>query len=98
MQACMPSHASRGMCMPPTLRFLSLHVPAVPSWKLVFPDKLLQFRPLDGLRADLLTVAGARVPVLAPCLVGQQQHPGPIRACSCYSAGFRNAILSSGPG
>ena len=30
----------------------------VPSWKLVFPDKLLQFRPLDGLRADLLTVAG----------------------------------------
>lgn len=31
----------------------------LPSWKIVFPDKLLQFRPLDGLRADLLTVAGA---------------------------------------
>ena len=31
----------------------------VPSWKLVLPDKLLQFRPLDGLRADLVTVAGA---------------------------------------
>ena len=31
----------------------------LPSWKLVFPDKLLQFRPLDGLRADLFTVAGA---------------------------------------
>lgn len=30
----------------------------MPIWKLVFPDKLLQFRPLDGLRADLLTVAG----------------------------------------
>ena len=30
----------------------------VPSWKLVLPDKLLQFRPLDGLRADLVTVAG----------------------------------------
>ena len=31
----------------------------VPSWRIVFPEKLLQFRPLDGLRADLLTVAGA---------------------------------------
>ena len=30
----------------------------MPIWKLVFPNKLLQFRPLDGLRADLLTVAG----------------------------------------
>ena len=30
----------------------------VPSWKLILPDKLLQFRPLDGLRADLVTVAG----------------------------------------
>lgn len=42
---------------PVTLRVLR-DIP-VPSWKLVFPDKLLQFRPLDGLRADLLTVAGA---------------------------------------
>ncbi|BDA43110.1 hypothetical protein COCOBI_04-1210 [Coccomyxa sp. Obi] len=41
---------------PITLRMLR-DIP-VPSWKLVFPDKLLQFRPLDGLRADLLTVAG----------------------------------------
>ncbi|KAK9826814.1 hypothetical protein WJX81_003825 [Elliptochloris bilobata] len=30
----------------------------VPSWRIVFPEKLLQFRPLDGLRADLITVAG----------------------------------------
>ena len=37
----------------------------VPSWKLVLPDKLLQFRPLDGLRADLVTVAGER-PAVAP--------------------------------
>ena len=37
----------------------------VPSWKLVLPDKLLQFRPLDGLRADLVTVAGDR-PATAP--------------------------------
>lgn len=42
---------------PVTLRVLK-DIP-VPSWKVVFPDKLLQFRPLDGLRADLLTVAGA---------------------------------------
>ncbi|KAK9815609.1 hypothetical protein WJX72_006739 [[Myrmecia] bisecta] len=30
----------------------------VPTWKIVFPNKLLQFRPLDGLRYDLLTLAG----------------------------------------
>ena len=30
----------------------------LPAWKIVFPDKLLQFRPLDGLRADLVTVSG----------------------------------------
>ena len=30
----------------------------VPSWKVVFPNKLLQFRPLDGLRSDLLSLAG----------------------------------------
>jgi hypothetical protein len=34
----------------------------LPSWKIVFPDKLLQFRPLDGLRADLLTVSGESQP------------------------------------
>lgn len=45
---------------PITLRVLR-DIP-VPSWKLVFPDKLLQFRPLDGLRADLLTVAGKQPP------------------------------------
>ncbi len=28
------------------------------SWKVVFPDKLLQFRPLEGLRADLITLLG----------------------------------------
>ena len=31
----------------------------VPIWRIVFPDKLLQFRPLDGLRADLFSMAGA---------------------------------------
>lgn len=30
----------------------------VPSWKVVFPNKLLQFRPLDGLRSDLVSIAG----------------------------------------
>lgn len=30
----------------------------VPSWKVIFPDKLLQFRPLDGLRSDLITLSG----------------------------------------
>jgi hypothetical protein len=31
----------------------------VPSWQVVYPDKLLQFRPLDLLRLDLFGVAGA---------------------------------------
>jgi hypothetical protein len=31
----------------------------LPSWQVVYPDKLLQFRPLDLLRLDLFGVAGA---------------------------------------
>ena len=38
----------------------------LPTWKIVFPDKLLQFRPLDGLRADLLSVAG-HAPTICVC-------------------------------
>jgi hypothetical protein len=33
-------------------------------WQAVYPDKLLQFKPLDGLRVDLITVIGA-IAVLA---------------------------------
>ncbi len=32
--------------------------PQLPSWKVVLPAKLLQFRPLDLLRVDLFAVAG----------------------------------------
>jgi hypothetical protein len=31
----------------------------LPSWQVVFPDKLLQFRPLDLLKLDLFGLAGA---------------------------------------
>lgn len=31
----------------------------LPSWQVVFPDKLLQFRPLDLLRLDVFGLAGA---------------------------------------
>jgi hypothetical protein len=31
----------------------------LPSWQVVFPDKLLQFRPPDLLRLDLFSRAGA---------------------------------------
>jgi hypothetical protein len=31
----------------------------LPSWQVVYPDKLLQFRPLDLLRLDLFGLAGA---------------------------------------
>ena len=53
----------------------------VPSWKLVLPDKLLQFRPLDGLRADLVTVAGRYAAAATP-----HAH---IQCCptSCCSSG-----------
>lgn len=30
----------------------------LPGWRVVFPDKLLQFRPLDLLRLDLFGLAG----------------------------------------
>ena len=36
----------------------------VPTWRIVFPDKLLQFRPLDGLRSDLFSAAGASLSLL----------------------------------
>lgn len=40
----------------------------VPSWKVVFPNKLLQFRPLDGLRSDLVSIAGLLCKLLLwPC-------------------------------
>lgn len=33
----------------------------LPTWKIIFPEKLIQFRPLEGLRADLLSVAGRKL-------------------------------------
>ena len=48
----------------------------VPTWRIVFPDKLLQFRPLDGLRSDLFSAAGALAALLA-CrqdICGQQHE------------------------
>ncbi len=30
----------------------------LPTWKIVFPEKLLQFRPLDSARADIFSLAG----------------------------------------
>ena len=53
----------------------------VPSWKLVLPDKLLQFRPLDGLRADLVTVAGE-------CPAVAQHARMSCRRASCCTADF----------
>lgn len=39
----------------------------VPTWRIVFPDKLLQFRPLDGLRADLFSMAGGWLFTASSC-------------------------------
>ena len=43
----------------------------VPSWKIVFPNKLLQFRPLDGLRSDLVSIAGllCKLPQVDTCCI-----------------------------
>lgn len=54
----------------------------MPTWKLVFPDKLLQFRPLDGLRADLLSVAG-------------QQHAW-LQAPDAHAGAGRRVLSKSG--
>lgn len=45
----------------------------VPSWKIVFPNKLLQFRPLDGLRSDLVSIAGLLCTFPVPPLVHWRQ-------------------------
>ncbi len=52
----------------------------VPSWRIVFPEKLLQFRPLDGLRADLITVAGACCPRSAPGYAAASRRAEQARA------------------
>ena len=56
----------------------------VPSWKLVLPDKLLQFRPLDGLRADLVTVAGemSASPLESTC----KGHAASANACRALAS------------
>jgi hypothetical protein len=58
----------------------------VPSWRIVFPEKLLQFRPLDGLRADLITVAGAPTVASAPaCTYGATERQSRrARAQACW--------------
>ena len=58
----------------------------VPSWKVIFPDKLLQFRPLDGLRSDLITLSGIQ------CVLSQQPLPKPrliLLRNLCMPATFR---------
>lgn len=52
----------------------------VPSWKIVFPNKLLQFRPLDGLRSDLVSIAG----LLCTC-ASYTVHALPLLLCPCLS-------------
>lgn len=55
----------------------------LPSWQVVYPDKLLQFRPLDLLRLDLFGVAGATAALAQAkynsivLQVKHQQHCGP---------------------
>ncbi len=44
----------------------------VPSWKIVFPNKLLQFRPLDGLRSDLVSIAGLLCECSITCFMQTQ--------------------------
>lgn len=51
----------------------------VPSWKIVFPNKLLQFRPLDGLRSDLLSIAG----LLCECCMRCLSLVLPALRCCC---------------
>ncbi len=52
----------------------------LPTWQLALPDKLLQFRPVDLLRADIFAVAG----LIA--LLAQVRGRGPLALC-CGSGG-----------
>lgn len=55
----------------------------VPSWKIVFPNKLLQFRPLDGLRSDLVSIAGLLCECCIACYM-QIKSASPV-ACMFYT-------------
>lgn len=61
----------------------------VPSWKIVFPNKLLQFRPLDGLRSDLVSIAG----LLCTCTSYPPPSPAlpPPSSLPCIGLGQREA-------
>ena len=52
----------------------------VPSWKIVFPNKLLQFRPLDGLRSDLVSIAGLLCECSVTCFM-KNKSASPVK-CS----------------
>ena len=61
----------------------------VPSWKVVFPNKLLQFRPLDGLRSDLLSLAGV---ICESLLLGGARGLF-VRASPCVGHALRLACM-----
>lgn len=71
-QAALDDAAHRAAVRPPVqLRILD-DIPMA-YWQAVFPDKLMQFKPLDGLRLDLITVVGvcaviAQIKVTNPLL------------------------------
>jgi hypothetical protein len=56
----------------------------LPSWQVVYPDKLLQFRPLDLLRLDLFGVAGATA-----ALAQAKYNSIVLQVCSCTMPVFR---------
>lgn len=51
---------------------LCVHASQVPTWQVALPDKLLQFRPLDLLRADTFALAGLMA------LLAQVSHTWPL--------------------
>ncbi len=62
----------------------------VPSWKIVFPNKLLQFRPLDGLRSDLVSIAG----LLCECSVTCFMKPQVCLTCEMFFVSTCSSTLS----
>jgi hypothetical protein len=92
---------------PVQLRILS-EIP-IAYWKAVFPDKLMQFKPLDGLRLDFITLVGviavlAQIKVdnpvlqlvsLGSLLVAVARYVGQYQRMTMRYESFTNEMIAS---
>jgi hypothetical protein len=60
----------------------------LPTWKIVFPEKLLQFRPLDSARADVFSLAGECCSISVVKSFEILEKPSKVKMLTCIDLGF----------